>query len=295
MSTADDASTAREAARQQALVAALWPLEVNAAGAAGALESWCRDGPVTVARGLQAYRANGAANAVRALASAYPTVRALVGADDFQQLARELWSEQPPVHGDLAQWGESLAAFLEIHPMLTDWPYLGDCARLDWAVHRCERAEDVPFDAASIARLGDTDPQQLHLQLRSGLAVLESLWPVVTIHEAHRDHAAPDVLAEALTDAPAASLAAARAALHSGVAERALVCRSGWRAQVHRIDAATVIWTQRLGAGDSLAAALDAVSGASADQSSDPPFDLGAWLTTALGAGWLKGIAVAGD
>jgi hypothetical protein len=276
MTAADDTGTAREAARQQAMVAALWQ---PGASAAGALEGWCRDSPVTVARGLQAYRANGAANGARALEAAYPTVCALIGADDFQQLARALWLQQPPERGDLAQWGESLPAFLEAHAALADWPYLGDCARLDWAVHLCEQSADVQLDAASINHLGDTDPQQLHLQFRPGLSVLASRWPVVAIHQAHREGATPD------------ALAAARDALQAGVAESALVCRSGWRAQVRGIDAVTVIWTQRLLAGDSLAAALDAVSAAS----EVGPFDLAAWLSTALGAGWLKGITVAGD
>ncbi len=273
---AKDSGISREAARQQALVAALWPPDARASQA---LTPWCREGPVTIARGLQAYRVNGAANGARALAAAYPTVCALVGAADFEQLARELWAAQPPTCGDLAQWGEALGAALDAHPALADWPYLGDCARLDWAVHQCERAADASFDAASLARLGDTDPQRLHLQLRPGLAVLVSRWPVVTIHEAHREAAAPG------------ALSAARDALQAGVAESALVCRSGWRAQVHRIDAATVNWTRRLLAGDALAEALDAVS----EPSNAHPFDLTGWLTTALAAGWLKGIAVAGD
>ncbi len=272
----DDTGRAREAARQQALVAALWPPD---AGATAAIEDWCSGRSVTVARGLQAYRTNGVANAARALEAAYPTVRALVGADGFQLLARELWSAHPPVLGDLAQWGESLAAFLELHPDLSHWPYLGDCARLDWAVQRCERAADAQWNAASIARLGDTDPQQLQLQLRPGLAVLASRWPVVTIHQAHRDGAAPD------------ALDAARDAVQAAVAESALVCRSGWRAQVHRVDQVTVLWTQRLLAGDSLACALDAVSDASAVS----PFDLAGWLTTAIAEGWLKEITVTGD
>ncbi len=272
----DDTGRAREAARQQALVAALWPPD---AGATAAIEDWCSGRSVTVARGLQAYRTNGVANAARALEAAYPTVRALVGADGFQLLARELWTAHPPVLGDLAQWGESLAAFLEVHPDLSHWPYLGDCARLDWAVQRCERAADAQWNAASIARLGDSDPQQLQLQLRPGLAVLASRWPVVTIHQAHRDGAAPD------------ALDAARDAVQAAAGESALVCRSGWRAQVHRVDQVTVIWTQRLLAGDSLACALDAVS----DASSVSPFDLAGWLTTAIAAGWLKEITVTGD
>lgn len=276
MSMTDDTDLAHEAARQQALVAALWNAD---RGAAAALEGWCRDSPVTVARGLQAYRGNAAANAARALGAAYPTVCALVGTGDFQQLARELWLEQPPVRGDLAQWGEPLAARLQVHPALGDWPYLGDCARLDWAVHQGERAADAELDAPSIARLGDTDPARLHIMLRPGLAVVASPWPIVTIHEAHRKGAAAE------------ALHSARAALQEGVAESALVCRSGWRAQVHRIDRATTTWTQRLLAGDSLASAIDAVS----EDVAAGRFDLAAWLSAALASGWLKGITVADD
>ena len=273
---ANDTGISREAARQQAVLAALWPPD---ASASQALATWCVNGPVTVARGLQAYRGNGAANGARALAAVYPTVCALVGAADFEQLARELWAALPPVCGDLAQWGESLSATLDAHPALADWPYLGDCARLDWAVHQCERAADASVDAASLARLGDTDPQRLRLQLRPGLAVLVSRWPVVTIYEAHREASAPE------------ALATARDALRSGVAESAVVCRVGWRAQPHRIDSTTVTWMRRLLAGDSLTEALDAV----AQPSNAAPFDLAAWLHTALAAGWLKAIAVAGD
>jgi hypothetical protein len=276
MSPADDTEMAREAARQQALVAALWNTD---RGAAVALERWCRDSPVTVARGLQAYRGNAAANAARALGAAYPTVCALVGTGDFQQLARELWFEQPPERGDLAQWGEPLAARLQTHPALGDWPYLADCARLDWAVLQCERATDAELDAPSIARLGDTDPARLRIELRPGLAVVVSPWPIVTIHQAHREGAGAE------------ALHSARAALQEGVAESALVSRSGWRAQVHRIDRATTTWTQRLLVGDSLASAIDAVS----EDVAAGRFDLAAWLSAALTSGWLKGITVADD
>lgn len=276
MSTADETGVAREAARQQALIAALWRADPDAGAA---LQDWCREGPVSVARGLQAYQGNAAANAARALGAAYPTVQALIGAEDFRALAQALWLEQPPMCGDLAQWGESLAAWLQSHPELSAWPYLGDCARLDWVVHQCERAADAELDAPSIARLGDTDPDRLRIVLRPGLAVVTSPWPIVTIHDAHREGAV------------AAALHRARAALQAGTAESALVSRSGWRARVHRVDHASATWTQRLLAGDSLAAALDAVS----DDTATGTFDLAAWLGEALASGWLKGITVTGD
>ena len=276
MNTADDNGLAHEVARQQALVAALWHADP---GTSGDLLNWCRDGPIPMVRGLQAYRSNAAANAARALGAAYPTVSALIGTADFQQLARALWLERPPVRGDLAQWGEPLAAWLQTHRELGAWPYLGDCARLDWAIHQCERAGDAAPDMPSIARLGDTDPDRLRFVLSPGLALVASPWPIVTIHEAHRAGAAEEALHQA------------RMALQAGVAESALVFRSGWRAQVDRIDRTTTVWTQRLLAGASLAMALDAVS----EDTDAAPFDLAAWLGKALASGWLKGITVSDD
>ena len=47
----------------------------------------------------------------------------------------------------------ALPEWLAGHEALAAWPYLADCARLDLALHRCERAADAVFDAASLARL----------------------------------------------------------------------------------------------------------------------------------------------
>jgi hypothetical protein len=266
------ASAVTEAERQRSLLAALWSDDVIAVAADLPLQA----GAVSIERGLQAYRVNAGANAARALEAACPTVCALVGTDDFRRLVREHWTRHAPTCGDLAEWGAELGPWLEAHPALADWPYLGDCARLDWAVHRCERAADAVLDAGSIARLGDTDPQRLHLQLRPGVAVLDSRFPVVMLHEAHRQ-----------AD-PTSALEAVREALLNEVGEAALVARSGWRARVHRVDAATARWTARLLAGDSLAAALGVVT----DGADGADFDLAMWLATALREGWLKGIRV---
>ncbi|MDO9314328.1 MAG: putative DNA-binding domain-containing protein [Burkholderiaceae bacterium] len=274
------AAVTAEAERQLSLLAALW--STDAAAAASNLP--CREGPVSVARGLSAYRTNAGANAARALEAAYPTVQALIGADDFRRLAQDHWLQAASGRGDLAEWGGALGCWLDTHPALVDWPYLGDCARLDWAVHRCECAADAVLDADSIARLGDTDPQRLHVELRPGVAVLRSRWPVAMLHEAHRQ-----------ADLPSA-LASVRDALALGVGETALVARAvgGWRAQVHRIDAVTATWTEHLLAGASLTEALSAV-GDPTEVTEGAVFDLATWLACALREGWLKGIRVDPD
>lgn len=282
---ADERAVAREAARQQAVLQALWAEEVGLADAVAKLQSpslheaGCRAGPISVAEGLQAYRRNSRAHASQALAAAYPTVQALLGTEDFARLAHELWQAHPPEQGDLACWGEPLGAFLAEHPALTAWPYLADCAWLDWAVHCCERAVDAQFDAPSMSRLADTDAQRLRLLLRPGLSVHVSRWPMWAIYQAHYTGAGTEAMNQA------------RDALQAGVGDCVLVCRQGWRAEVYRIDAATAKWTQRLQSGDTLAAALDAL----ADDMAQGRFDLSRWLGDALAAGWLKGIAVVDD
>ena len=256
-----------EAQRQRQLVALLLAERADTATLA------TRESASRALRGLQAYRANADASAARALGTAFPTVQALVGVEDFAHLAHEFWRFDPPTRGDLGDWGDAFASWLAEHAGLSQWPYLGDCARLDWAMHCCERAADATLDADSIARLGDTDPAQLRLRLAPGLAVLSSRYPIAMILDAHRsgDDAAFD---------------AVRDALNAERGEAVLVSRDGWRAVATPIDTATLEWTRRVQGGVDLASAM---------QHADSHFDFTAWLASALSSGWLKGIDVVRD
>jgi len=256
-----------EAQRQQQLLALLLAERADASTLA------TRESASRALRGLQAYRANADASAARALRTAFPTVKALVGDDDFEHLAHEFRLVDPPTRGDLGEWGETFAPWLAAHAALAEWPYLGDCARLDWAMHRCERAGDASLDADSIARLGDTDPARLRLRLAPGLAVLDSRWPIAMILEAHRR--ADDAAFDAVRDA-----------LHARHGESVLVSRDGWRAVTTLIDSPLFDWTRRV---------LDGVDLAAAMQQAEARFDFAVWLARALAAGWLKGIDVLSD
>lgn len=257
-----------EARRQQALLAAL-------AGGAAELVG-LREAGARAARGLEAYRANAEAIAERALAATFPTVRAMVGDDDFRQLARAFRHAHPPRQGDLGEWGDAFPAWLAAHAALAPWPWLGDAARLDLALHRCERAADASLDAASLARLESTDPSRLRLELMPGCALLRSPWPIATIHRAHQ-------LDEAHSEA---AFAAVRTAIAGQCGEQVLVARRGWRAVVHALDPGWAAWTQDL---------LDGVALADALARAGEAFDLAAWLATALRETWLKGVAASND
>jgi hypothetical protein len=256
-----------EAERQQRLMAQLLAPRADSAPLA------IRESGARALRGLQAYRANADASAARALGSAFPTVRTMVGDEDFEQLAREFWRAAPPERGDLGEWGAGFAAWLAEHPQLGDWPYLGDSARLDWAMHGCERALDNTFDAESLARLGDTDPEHLFLELAPHVSLVMASWPIGMILAAHRS-------------GDDAAFEAVRAAIAAQQGEAVLVARQGWRAEAVAIDAGTAAWTQQLLSGASLASAM---------ASCGEGFDFAAWLTQAIQSGWVKGIRVTRD
>lgn len=251
-----------EATRQQALLRAIAaPESAQRVGLIGA--------DARVHSGLQIYRDNADALAERALAAAFPTLHALLGPENFKPMARAYRRAQPPWRGDIGEWGESLPDWLRGEADLAAWPYLGDCAALDWLRQRCERAADGDFDAASLALLESHEPALLWLRLRPGVDVLESRWPVASIYAAHQ------------ADAP--DFGAARAALAAQGGESILVARSGWRAVVHSIDASTCRWTRELLAGAALGEALTRAGAG---------FDFTAWLGRALANEWLQGVDV---
>lgn len=262
-----DAALAAEAQRQRLLLDGLLAPRADASGLP------VRETGARALRGLQAYRVNAHASAERVLGAAFPTVQMLLGHEDFEHLAQEFWRADPPVRGDLAEWGQGFAAWVAAHEQLGDWPYLGDCARLDWALHCCERAPDDSLDAESIARLGDTDPSRLTVQFMPGLAMIESRWPIAGIHRAHHDEAN-------------ASFDEARAAIEQERGESVIVSRRGWKAVATNVSSATAHWMRQLQEGCHLATAISRAG---------EGFDFTAWLTTAIQSNWVKEISVVTD
>jgi Putative DNA-binding domain len=252
----------KEALRQRMLLRMLW-----ADAGPDVLSGWLRDARPRASRGLQAYRAHAGALAERALAAAYPTVAQLVGDESFAALARALWFAQPPQHGDIAQWGEGLAAFIEAAPQLAEEPYLADVARLDWAVHRAEQAAERG-PVLGLEQLAQADPAWLRLRLAEGLALCASAHPVASIWQAHRSSAED-------------RFAGVRAAFAAGRGEHALVWRDGFQARVQALPDADARFMQALLQAQPLDAALDAAG---------TGFAFEHWLPRALQCGWLAAV-----
>jgi hypothetical protein len=258
----------REALRQQMLVRALLR-----DARPGVVAGWMRDPPERFRRGLAAYQANAGALAERALAAAYPVLQQLLGEASFATMARVYWHRHPPLRGDLAHWGDALAAFVADSESLADEPCLPDVARLEWALHAAETAADAPAAPAGLDLLAQGDPAHLVLRFAPGLALIRSAHPVVSIWRAHRRSAgAAD---------PFEPVRAAYARGADAAGEVALVCRDGLRAEAERLAEGDAGFTEALLGGAALGAAL-------ADAA--PSFDFQGWLVRALRGHWLAAI-----
>lgn len=101
------------------------------------------------------------------LENTFPAVVSLVDARFFAFAADAFIRAQPPVSPCLFDYGAELADFLEAFPACAALPYLGDVARLEWAMHRVFHAEEEH-------KLGDNClPQSVRL--------VSSHWPVDAI------------------------------------------------------------------------------------------------------------------
>jgi hypothetical protein len=261
-------ATAALAAQQQALLQALYlPRHADAIKIVAAHADPPRTGGQKhLERGLLAYRSHGHALAQRALAAAYPVVAALLGQGGFEGLSRHFWQYAPPARGDMAQWGDTFAAFIEsLDELAREEPYLGDVARVEWALHAAASAADGEIDLGSLGLLQTAAPAALTLRLCPGARALPSLFPVVSIVLAHGD------------ETPSLQQAGQR--LRDQVAETALVWRQGFTPALRQAQPGEAAFIAALEQGGSLDSAL----------SRAPGFDFAAWLAPAVHTGLLLG------
>lgn len=86
--------------------------------------------------GLSIYRNNYRCNLVQALELVYPVLVEMVGVAFFKYLGRRYVSETPSRSGNLHEYGSRFAEFIERQEDCSSYPYLGDIARLEYAIHR---------------------------------------------------------------------------------------------------------------------------------------------------------------
>ncbi len=132
------------------------------------------DGLPALAR-LQVYRNNSRAVFNDALQRTYAVVRRRVGDDFFASLAAEYRLAHPSRHGDLHWIGAEFPAWLATRLQGTDYEWLVDLARLEWACERSLVAAEAP--SIPLAELGHVPPPLLE---RTGFALHPSLYFVAS-------------------------------------------------------------------------------------------------------------------
>ncbi len=216
-------------------------------------------------RRIGIYRGNLHAHWTRALASAYPVLRRLVGEEFFDALARVYGQAHPALDPDLNRFGAALPDFLAGFAPAADHPYLPDVARLEWCVHEAWFASGVDTRPATLAGLAPDAFEAARAVLHPSLRLHASPWATVALWRAHQDGgpAFPDELQ---------------------TTTHALVLRPRCDVVVATIDAAEYAALACLARGGTFGAALDAAFDVDGD------FDVAAHLRRWLDGGMVVGI-----
>jgi hypothetical protein len=141
-------------------------------------------GALNAERRVAVYRNHHRISLAAALAANFPTVTKVIGEQAFEALALTFLAIDPPREPSLAAYGSGFPAFVESDPRAQSLVYLGDVARLDWALNVAERADDLPsFSAQHLASLDAEGLAALRLRPHPSLTLLSSLYPLLRIRD----------------------------------------------------------------------------------------------------------------
>lgn len=119
------------------------------------------------------------ARLVEALGNDFPGLKALMGDQAFDRMARAYIAKHPSTHPSIRWAGRTLAEFLACEAPYRDDPWLGDMARFDWALAFAFDAPDAP--AAGLADLAGVPPEfwgSIRLRLHPTLDAFRIATPV---------------------------------------------------------------------------------------------------------------------
>jgi hypothetical protein len=133
-------------------------------------------------RRFAVYRNNVVVGLVDALAERFPMVQRLVGEEFFRAMAGVYVRAEPPRTPTLASYGAEFPRFVEGFAPARELPYLGDVARLDYAIgcayHAADAASLAPDEIAAFPAHCVADARIL---LHPSLQLVSSRHPIVTI------------------------------------------------------------------------------------------------------------------
>ncbi|WP_250656241.1 DNA-binding domain-containing protein [Alkalimarinus coralli] len=138
---------------------------------------------------LAIYRGSVRGGLLQALSDIYPTLNKLLGDNPFEGLCRRYIEETPSQSANIAEYGHRLAEFVASFKPLSEYPYMADVARLEWAWHQVfNESDSIPLD---LERLGLMSPeQQMALKFHPPKAsrLIHSHWPIHKIWQNNQPH-----------------------------------------------------------------------------------------------------------
>ena len=115
-----------------------------------------------------------------ALKEDFPTVRSVVGTDDFHNLITDYLLRHPPTHPSLRYAGQFLPGFVREHRLGQAWPFLGDLARFEWALADAFDAADAPvLTPSTLAAVAPDAWAGLRFCLTPSVQLLALEWAVL--------------------------------------------------------------------------------------------------------------------
>ncbi|MBK8533641.1 MAG: putative DNA-binding domain-containing protein [Candidatus Competibacteraceae bacterium] len=156
-------------------------------------EQYIRAAGLSGARRLQIYRNNTLLSLTGALKAVYPVVCRLVGDGFFEYASAQYIARHPSRSGDLHEFGEFFATFLQAFAPAAEQVYLPDVARLEWTYHQVfHAAGHPPLDLVALAQVPTEQQGELHFQLHPAARLLESVFPILRIWQVNQDDYAGD-------------------------------------------------------------------------------------------------------
>ena len=133
------------------------------------------------------YRNNVMVSLIDALASIYPAVRRLTGADFFRAMARFHIRQTPPTSPLLFDYGRDFPAFIEGYEHAQSLPWLADVARIERAwLDAYHAADTAPLLPSALATVAPDRLASLVFTLHPATRVVRSSYAAVTIFAANR-------------------------------------------------------------------------------------------------------------
>lgn len=109
----------------------------------------------------------------------FPATLAVVGADNFHNLATGYLIDYPPTEPSIHQAGKNFPLFIAAHPLRERWPFLGDLALLERTTLESFHAADASaLDIEAMRAIAPEDWPAIAMRLHPATRLVESAWRV---------------------------------------------------------------------------------------------------------------------